>query len=181
MLISSILHKKTNMFDPVKKQLGELQLVKLAHNIATEAHKGQKRKDGKPYITHPEAVAKIVHDDFFSLMPQNEAAQANWSVVKNYVIMAALLHDTIEDTYVTSERLRQAGFPEMVIDIVKTVTKQPNENYFEFIMRIMESGNVGAKIVKLADLQHNMSGLQEGSMKDKYRFATYILSYFNQR
>lgn len=159
----------------------ELRLLKLAHDIATDAHKGQKRKDGKPYITHPEAVATIVSTDFFSLMPPNETARANWSAVKNYVIMAALLHDTIEDTYVTSERLRQCGMPEMVIDIVKIVTKLPSETYFDFTMRIMESGNVGAKIVKLADLQHNMSDLSEGSMKDKYRFASYILSYFNER
>jgi (p)ppGpp synthase/HD superfamily hydrolase len=169
------------MPDPIKKQLDERQLLKLAHTIATEAHKGQKRKDGKPYITHPEAVAQIVDQDFFSLLPDNTPARQNWSPLKNYVIMAAFLHDTIEDTYVTSERLRNEGFPEMVIDIVKTVTKQPGENYFEFTMRIMESGNVGAKIVKLADLRHNMSDLAEGSMLDKYRFATYILSYFNHR
>lgn len=169
------------MPDPIKKQLDERQLIKLAHDLATEAHKGQKRKDGKPYISHPEAVAHIVEQDFFSLIPDNDAARQNWSPMKNFVIMAALLHDTIEDTYITSDRLRMEGFPEMVIDIVKTVTKLPGENYFEFTMRIVESGNVGAKVVKLADLRHNMSDLAEGSMLDKYRFATYVLSYFNHR
>jgi (p)ppGpp synthase/HD superfamily hydrolase len=94
--------------------------------------------------------------------------------------MAALLHDTIEDTYVTSELLRQAGFPIMVIEMVQIVTKRPNENYFDFVMRIQESGHVGAKMVKLADLRHNMSDLGEGSMKDKYRLAEHILAFFNK-
>lgn len=167
--------------DPLEQLAEEQRLLKLAHDIATKAHAGQKRYGGKPYIAHPEAVATIVSTDFYSLMPPNETARANWGAVKNYVIMAALLHDVIEDTFVTSLYLRNSGFPEMVVDIVKTVTTRPGENYFEFIMRIMESGNVGAKIVKLADLRHNMSDLEEGAKKDKYRFATYILSYFNER
>lgn len=167
--------------DPIQKVLDERELLKLADEIADKAHKGQKRKDGKPYITHPQAVADIISRDFFELMPQNEAARANWSAVKNYVIMAGLLHDTIEDTWVTSEYLKNAGMPAMVVDIVNTVTKRPGENYFDFTMRIVESGNVGAKIVKLADLRHNMSDLAEGSMLDKYRFATYVLSYFNHK
>lgn len=154
-------------------------MLERAADIAELAHKGQKRKDGKPYITHPQAVADIVSNHFFDLMPANASARANWSVCKNHIIAAALLHDTIEDTFITSEYLRNAGMPEMVIEIVQLCTKKPGENYFDFIMRLQESGYVGAKIVKLADLRHNMSDLKEGSMKDKYRFAQYLLSYFN--
>jgi len=171
--------KATQDIPAVRKQLTELEMLDKAAKIAELAHKGQKRKDGKPYITHPQAVADIVSNHFFELMPQNAPARANWSVCKNHIIAAALLHDTIEDTWVTSEYLRNAGMSEMTIEIVHLVTKRPGENYFDFTMRISESGHVGAKIVKLADLRHNMSDLKEGSMKDKYRFAEYLLSYFN--
>lgn len=157
----------------------QMKLVKLAHDTATKAHAGQKRKGGEAYITHPEAVADIVDKEYFTLMPNSEAARNIWAPMKNYIIMAALLHDTIEDTYVTSDYLRLAGFPVMVIEMVQLVTKRPNETYFDFIMRLHESGHVGAKIVKLAEVRHNMSDLAEGSMKDKYRFAEHVLAYFN--
>jgi (p)ppGpp synthase/HD superfamily hydrolase len=157
----------------------ERQMIKAAHEIATAGHAGQKRKDGKPYITHPEAVADIVDQEFHSLMPNSEAARNIWSPLKSYVIAAALLHDVIEDTFITSEYLRNAGMPVMVVEMVYMVTKRPGETYFDFIMRLHDSGHVGAKIVKLADLRHNMSDLKEGAMKDKYRFAEYLLSYFN--
>lgn len=166
-------------FPPVKRYLDEQKMLADADSVAERAHFGQVRKDGQPYITHPRAVANIVTTEFFSLMPQNALARANWSAVRNHVIAAAYLHDTIEDTYVTSDYLRNYGFSEMTIEIVQLCTKRPGENYFDFIMRLQESGHVGAKIVKLADLQHNMSDLKEGAMKDKYRFAQYILSYFN--
>ena len=65
------------------------------------------------------------------------------------------------------------------------------ENYFDFIMRINNGDRsredfcgafrVGMVSVKLADLEHNMSDLNEGSLKDKYRLAHYILSYFNPK
>lgn len=164
----------------IQKVLSEREVVVRAHDIATKAHMGQKRKDGKPYISHPEAVAQIVDEEFFSLMPYNETARNIWSPLKNYVIAAALLHDTIEDTFVTSDLLHNEGFPRMVIEMVQMVTKRPGETYFDFIMRLHDSGHVGAKIVKLADLRHNMSDLPEGSMKDKYRFAEYLLAFFNR-
>lgn len=169
----------TRQIPAIRKQINEHEMIKAAARIAELAHKGQKRKDGKPYLAHVEAVADIVSNNFFELMPQNAAAQGNWSAAKNHIIAAALLHDTIEDTFITSEYLRNAGMSEMVIEIVRIVTRQPRENYFDFIMRISESGHVGAKIVKLAGLRHNMSDLSDGAMKDKYYFATYILSYFN--
>ena len=112
-------------------------------------------------------------------MPNSSAARNNWAPLKNYIVMAALLHDTIEDTYVTAEYLKEEGFPIMVVEMVQFVTKQPGENYFDFIMRLQETGHIGAKMVKLADLRHNMSDLKEGAMKDKYRFAEYVLAYFN--
>lgn len=71
----------------------------------------------------------------------------------------------------------------MIAEIVETLSKLPGENYFDFIMCVHNCGpfRVGAAAVKLADLEHNMSDLNEGSLKDKYRLAHYILNYFNHK
>jgi GTP pyrophosphokinase len=156
---------------------------------AEQKHAGQKRKDGKPYFTHVEAVANIVNMDWFMLIPRE--AQNNWNKCKDQVVAAAYLHDVIEDCGVTKKDLLDAGFSEMTAEIVEALSKKPGENYFDFIMRI-HNGNrptydscgafrVGMVAIKLADLQHNMSDLNEGSLKDKYRLAHYILSFFNPK
>lgn len=132
-----------------------MTLVQQAREYATLAHQGQHRRDGvTPYITHPETVAQILDGDVVQA--------AGW------------LHDVLEDTYATEEALR-AQFPKEVVDIVVEVTRKEKETYFDYIMRIVRSGNKGAIRVKLADLFHNMNTLEEGSMKDKYRFAKRML------
>lgn len=107
--------------------------VKLAYNIARTAHRGQKDKAGKDYINHPLAVASFVagHD----------------------AKIVALLHDTIEDTFVTEEDLRPL-FSEEIVDAIVSMTHLNGEPYMEYIRRV--SGNELAKTVKLADLRHNM-------------------------
>jgi len=65
------------------------------------------------------------------------------------------------------------GFPESVIDAVDAMTKNDGETYFSFIHRV--ALNEIAVDVKIADLTDNMSDLNEGSMKDKYRFARMML------
>jgi len=133
-----------------------MNLIEQAKAYATMAHEGQTRKDRKtPYITHPEAVAGMLTGD-------------------DITIAAAWLHDVLEDTCSTEEALR-AQFPKEVVDIVKLLTRVKKETYRDYIMRIVQSENKKAMRVKLADLAHNMSTLEEGSMKDKYRFAQDIL------
>jgi (p)ppGpp synthase/HD superfamily hydrolase len=133
--------------------------IELAREIATKAHEGQIRKrgieTGWPYIVHPESVSKMV-----SHVP--------------ILVAAAWLHDVLEDTKVTEDDLRQAGIQQDVIDIVKMVTRGPNENYFDFIMRIKE--NSLALTLKAADIRNNLENLEECSLKDKYRFAHYVLT-----
>jgi len=143
----------------------QIALVRDAYTFAERAHGQQMRRDGTPYITHPLAVAEILsamHMDHQSLM-------------------AAMLHDVIEDCGVTKQDLIKEGFSVMTAEIVDELSKKPGETYFDFIMRIHDGGpfRTGMVAVKLADLQHNMSDLNEGSLKDKYRFAEYILNYFN--
>ena len=158
-----------------------MNAVQTAAEYAQQKHQGQKRKDGKPYFTHVEAVANIVAMDWFTLIPRE--AQDNWNQHKDHVVAAAYLHDVIEDCNVTKQDLLDAGISVMTAEIVDALSKRPGENYFDFIMRIHDGGpfRTGMVAVKLADLQHNMSDLNEGSLKDKYRLSQYILSYFNPK
>lgn len=158
-----------------------MNIIQTAAEYAQQKHQSQKRKDGKPYFTHVEAVANIVAMDWFTLIPRE--AQDNWNKCKDQVVAAAYLHDVIEDCNVTKQDLLDAGISVMTAEIVDALSKRPGENYFDFIMRIHDGGpfRTGMVAVKLADLQHNMSDLNEGSLKDKYRLAHYILSYFNPK
>lgn len=158
-----------------------MNTIQTAAEYAQQKHQGQKRKDGKPYFTHVEAVANIVTMDWFTLIPRE--AQDNWNKCKDHVVAAAYLHDVIEDCNVTKQDLLDAGISVMTAEIVDALSKRLGENYFDFIMRIHDGGpfRTGMVAVKLADLQHNMSDLNEGSLKDKYRLSHYILSYFNPK
>jgi len=166
-----------------------MNYIQKAAAFAEKAHQGQKRKDGKPYFSHVEAVAEIVRMDWFTLIPRE--AQDNWNECKADVVAAAYLHDVIEDCGVTKQDLINEGFSVMTAEIVDALSKKEGENYYDFIMRIHNGDRqlhdfcgpfrTGMVAVKLADLQHNMSDLNEGSLKDKYRFAEYILNYFNPK
>lgn len=149
--------------------------------FAEKAHQGQFRRDGKPYFTHIMAVAEKVMMDWLQLIPHE--AQDVWNEHKDHVVAAAALHDVIEDCDVSKEQLLAEDFSVMTVDIVDTVTRKSGETYFDFIMRIRDSGaySVGAVAVKLADINHNLENLEEGSLKDKYRLSQYILSYFNKK
>lgn len=150
-----------------------------ALEFATKAHTGQKRKDGKDYITHPIAVAEIAlhlaehqYNDFVYLYETNDSNFLQWV---DEVFVVALLHDTIEDTDVELEDI-QKEFGYYIGSCVSALSRYNKETYFDFIMRIGQQSDKLPIIVKLADLEHNMSDLNEGSLKDKYRFAHYILS-----
>jgi (p)ppGpp synthase/HD superfamily hydrolase len=158
-----------------------MNYIQKAAAFAEKAHQKQLRKDGKPYFTHVEAVANIVRMDWFTLIPRE--AQDSWNDRKADVMAAAYLHDVIEDCNVTKQQLIDEGFSIMTAEIVDELSKKPGETYFDFIMRIHDGvpNRVGVVAVKLADLRHNMSDLNEGSLKDKYRFAEYILDYFNPK
>lgn len=129
-----------------------------AHEIMIMAHQGQTRKfgadAGKPYFVHPARIGNQFDDP----------------ILRD----AGYLHDVLEDTHITEDKLRELGVNEEVIEIVKAVTKRPGEKYFDFIMRI--DSNMKAKLIKMADLRDNMSSIDEGSLKDKYRFALAFLN-----
>ena len=129
-------------------------IVKTAKQIATEGHKGQKRWNGKDYITHPEAVAGLVDTSELKIV--------------------AWLHDIIEDTKITADDLLDRGIPKYLVKMVEVISKHEGEDYFNYIMRCKHYPIT--RIVKIADLTHNLSDLKKGSMRDKYMLAKYILS-----
>lgn len=109
-------------------------LLQHAIAIATDAHKGQKDKAGADYIGHPLRVMERLNGE------------------KEKIV--AVLHDTIEDTFVTPAYLLEQGFSQEIVDGVLAVTRQENETYEDFVHRA--SLNPIGRAVKLADLEDNM-------------------------
>ena len=94
---------------PESYSLADRELVQRAYRVAEEAHRGQTRVSGEPYVTHCVAVARILAD--LSVPPE--------------VVAAGLLHDTVEDTSVTLDDIR-LDFGETITALVDGVTKLTN-------------------------------------------------------
>lgn len=124
--------------------------VRDAYALAAEAHREQRRKTGEPYIIHPIAVARIVAEEL--------------ELGANPVI-AAFLHDVVEDTDYTIEDIRER-FGDDVAFLVGVVTKQKKDKYekskqVDNYRQILASVqyDVRAILIKLADRLHNMRTL----------------------
>ena len=107
-----------------------------AINIAVSAHASTLDRGGALYLLHPLRVM---------LMGKNEDE-----------MIVGVLHDTIEDTYVTLETLRFAGFPKHIVDAVDAVSRRKTETYRQYIERIGNAGTLAIK-VKLYDIEDNMN------------------------
>ena len=111
-------------------------MLDLAERVATEAHDGQFRANGESYISHPKRVAE-------SLAEMGSVFQAvGW------------LHDTIEDTDVTEDMLRDFGFPSAVVRAVVGLSRKRDEKYTDFIERCGMTRLT--RTVKIADIQDNL-------------------------
>lgn len=124
---------------------GDIQIVERAYEVAERCHRGQERRSGEPYITHPVAVAQILAD--LGVAP--------------VAIAAALLHDTVEDTDYSLEDLSQE-FGEEVAMLVDGVTKLDKVKYGDSAqaetvrkMIIAMSKDIRVLVIKLADRLHN--------------------------
>ncbi|MCS7004816.1 MAG: RelA/SpoT family protein [Cytophagales bacterium] len=142
---------------PVLKE-GDAKIIRKAFNFALEAHKNDRRKSGEPYVYHPISVAMICVE---------EMGLGTTSV------LAALLHDVVEDTHYTIEDIRE-HFGEKVARIVDgltkikvTMSKTPTiqaENFRKVLLTIAEDARV--ILIKIADRLHNMRTL-DSMPKDK--------------
>ena len=135
-----------------------MSTLERAITIATEAHKGQFDKSGKDYIGHPLRVME---------MGKTEEEK-----------IVGVLHDIIEDTEWTFDKLAEEGFSQEVISALRCVTKlSENENYDDFIDRVKK--NPLAVAVKINDLTDNMDirRLPYLSDKDVKRLKKYLKAY----
>lgn len=145
-----------------------MSLIEKAKTFARMAHKGQKRFNGGDYFDcHCLVVGDYVLNNIHNIIPKCSWKYCLQPEVFDCIVSAGYLHDVLEDT-----KYNLDDFPLIVRGIVQSLTRKKNENYFDYILSI---NDVGSRAIKIADLRCNMSDLKEGSMKDKYRFAEYIL------
>ena len=128
----------------------DLQRIREAFELARFAHADQKRKTGEPYILHPIAVATICAKEL---------------MLDTNPVMAAFLHDVVEDTHYTMEDI-ESRFGHDVAFLVRVVTKQKKDKYDESkqvdnYKQMLDSVqyDIRALLVKLADRLHNMRTL----------------------
>ena len=147
----------------------ETSLVRQAHAYATQAHQGQRRRTGHAYITHPTAVAQILAD-------MNMDHQS---------LMAALLHDVIEDSETSRATLGEL-FGTSVAEIVDGVSKLSKifasrdeaqaENFQKMAMAMAK--DIRVIMVKMADRLHNMRTIGVMSDSQRKRIARETLEFY---
>ena len=108
-------------------------MIEKALQIAIKAHKGQTDVGDKPYILH---VLRVMN-----------------SVDKDEEKITAILHDVVEDTDWTFNKLKKEGFSNKIIEAIDSVTKRKGEDYFTFVNR--SKNNVIGRVVKIADIKDN--------------------------
>jgi GTP diphosphokinase / guanosine-3',5'-bis(diphosphate) 3'-diphosphatase len=158
--------------DRVRKYLpsAEVQKVKDAFRFSDEAHLGQFRTSGAPYITHPLAVAEILTD---------------WRL-DGAAIQAALLHDVLEDSGIAKQQLIE-HFGSTVAELVDGVSKLDKlqfssteqaqaENFRKMLLAMAR--DVRVMLIKLADRLHNMRTLQAVDADKRRRIARETLEIY---
>jgi GTP diphosphokinase / guanosine-3',5'-bis(diphosphate) 3'-diphosphatase len=149
----------------------QVSLVQHAYLTARDAHEGQTRSSGEPYITHPVAVARILAD----------------MRLDHETLMAALLHDVIEDTPVTKEQLAEM-YGTAVAELVSGVSKLDKlkfrdrkeaqaENFRKMVMAMVQ--DIRVILIKLADRTHNMRTLGSLRPDKRRRIARETLEIFS--
>jgi guanosine-3',5'-bis(diphosphate) 3'-pyrophosphohydrolase len=123
----------------------DLSVIRRAYQVAERAHRGQMRRSGEPYITHPIAVAQILAE----------------LGVPSVVVAAGLLHDTVEDTEYSLEEL-QRDFGDEIALLVDGVTKLDKVKYGDAAqaetvrkMVVAMTKDIRVLVIKLADRLHN--------------------------
>jgi len=155
-----------NRFSDYIHNEADIKLIEKAYLVAKDKHEGQMRKTGDPYITHPIAVAII--------LTELKAGPAT--------LIAALLHDTVEDTSYTLEDVRNT-FGQDVCDMVDGVTKigklsfntvaSQADNHQKMLLAMAK--DIRVVLIKIADRLHNIRTLQSMTPEKQYRIASETL------
>ena len=128
-------------------------ILEKAISLAVKYHEGQQDKQGKAYILHPLRVMMQLSDS---------ASQ-----------MIGVLHDILEDTECDEVILKEEGIPAEVIEGVKFLTRNDEENYFAYIERIGQNGRYA--YIKKIDLEDNLREGCPKSLQERYEKALKIL------
>ena len=130
------------------------EMTKKAIRLMFDLHKEQTDKSGLPYVFHPWHVAESMDDEIAATV--------------------ALLHDAVEDTDLTLEDVRAAGFPEAVVAALGCMTHDDSVDYMDYVRAL--APNAVARKVKLADLRHNadITRLDAPTEKDLARREKYL-------
>ena len=164
------------LFEGLKNQISaylppeQVALVQQAYVVARDAHAPQTRSSGEPYITHPVAVSSILADMHMD----------------HETLMAALLHDVIEDTPVSKEDLA-SQFGDTVAELVQGVSKLDKvkfKDYQEFEVTNLQkmfmamTQDIRVILIKLADRTHNMRTLGALRPEKRRRIAKETLELY---
>ena len=142
---------------------GQVEKVRRAYEFAARAHAGQTRCSGEPYVTHPLVVARILAD----------------MRMDHQSLIAAMLHDVIEDTSVSKDALQKL-FGKAVADIVDGVSKLTHVEHKDKVqaqadnfqkMALAMARDIRVILVKLADRLHNMRTLGALPPEKRQRIA----------
>ena len=153
-----------HVFDVMKTRVSaaDLQKIRDAFSLARVAHAPQKRKTGEPYILHPIAVADIAAEEL---------------CLDASSVIAAFLHDVVEDTDYTIDDIRER-FGDDVAFLVSVVTKKKKDRYVDSLQvdnfrQMLDSVqyDIRALLVKLADRLHNMRTLSSMAPDKQMKIA----------
>ncbi|HET6678578.1 MAG TPA: bifunctional (p)ppGpp synthetase/guanosine-3',5'-bis(diphosphate) 3'-pyrophosphohydrolase [Nitrospira sp.] len=160
------------LLDRVKSYNAEadLNIVRKAYEFSAKVHEGQRRRSGEPYLQHPIAVAGVL-----TFLRTDVTA-----------IVAALLHDTLEDTVATPEEL-ESEFGKDVVHLVDGVTKigkitfksheeKQAENFRKMLLSMAD--DIRVVLIKLADRLHNMRTLEHLGQAKRHAIAEETLEIY---
>ena len=124
--------KRSTNVDPITQET-----VEKCIRIAIDAQEGQRDRDGNAVILHPLIVGSMGLTDAEKCV--------------------GFLHDVVEDTDWTFDDLRDEDVPEEIIEALQLCTHHDDQDYYEYVRRIIDSGNMTAIHVKQNDLHHNIA------------------------
>jgi GTP pyrophosphokinase len=148
----------------------DLDIIRRAYELSLEHHSGQQRASGEPYLVHPLEVAILLAE----------------MKLDNTAIAAGLLHDSVEDTILTTEQIEEK-FGEQVAQLVEGVTKiskidfaSREEAQAENVRKMMLAmvDDIRVVLIKLADRLHNMRTLQHLSPERQAKIAKETLEIY---
>ena len=176
MAVTEEYHQQAPRFEHLRKQIcnymdqEQIDQVSQAYKFSADAHSGQLRKSGEPFIEHPLAVSKILAD----------------MRMDHETLIAAMLHDVIEDTSVAKAQIRRnfgSGVAQ-IVDGLSKLTQIEFDSYaeaqaknFQKMLMAMAS-DIRVILVKLADRMHNMRTIQHLSLQKRKLIAKETLEIY---